>query len=91
MSAAKPKPAPQFARQLLQELLAQRQTAGDIEDLLKDLRKAFIEHALGRGVDPSSGLRETRGGRTPHGQLAQRLDAQNDSHGRSRGHDSGAA
>jgi putative transposase len=46
MSEAKPTPAPQFERHLLQQLLAERQTAGEIEDLLKDLRKAFIEHAL---------------------------------------------
>lgn len=46
MSEAKQKIAPQFDRQLLQQLLAERHTAGEIEDLLKDLRKAFIEHAL---------------------------------------------
>ena len=46
MSETKPKAARQFDRQLLQQLLADRQTAGEIEDLLKDLRKAFIEHAL---------------------------------------------
>jgi putative transposase len=37
---------PAFSPELLQQLLADRKTAGDIEDLLKDLRKAFIEHAL---------------------------------------------
>ncbi|MBI1765928.1 MAG: IS256 family transposase [Acidobacteria bacterium] len=37
---------PAFAPELLQQLLAERKTAGEIEDLLKDLRKAFIEHAL---------------------------------------------
>jgi putative transposase len=46
MSETKPKLAPPFDRQLLTHLLAERQTAGEIEDLLKDLRKAFIEHAL---------------------------------------------
>lgn len=35
-----------FSPALLQQLLAERKTAGEIEDLLKDLRKAFIEHAL---------------------------------------------
>jgi putative transposase len=37
---------PAFAPELLQQLLAERTIAGEIEDLLKDLRKAFIEHAL---------------------------------------------
>lgn len=46
MSETKSKLTPQFDRQLLQQLLAERQTAGEIEDLLKDLRKAFINHAL---------------------------------------------
>ncbi len=46
MSEAKPKTVPSFDRHLLQQLLAERQTAGEIEDRLKDLRKAFIEHAL---------------------------------------------
>ena len=35
-----------FDPDLLKQLLAERKTAGEIEDLLKDLRKAFIEHAL---------------------------------------------
>ena len=46
MSEAKQQPAIQFDPQLLQQLLAERKSAGAIEDLLKDLRKAFIEHAL---------------------------------------------
>ena len=37
---------PAFDPQLLTQLLADRKTPGQIEDLLKDLRKAFIEHAL---------------------------------------------
>jgi putative transposase len=35
-----------FDPQLLNQLLAGKKTAGEIEDLLKDLRKAFIEHSL---------------------------------------------
>lgn len=46
MSTETNKPAPSFDPQLLKQLLADRQTAGEIEDLLKDLRKAFIEEAL---------------------------------------------
>ncbi len=75
MSEAKPKTVPSFDRQLLQQLLAERQTAGEIEDLLKDLRKAFIEHALRRRVDASSGLRKTRRNGAQHEQLTQWLDA----------------
>jgi transposase-like protein len=37
---------PAFDPQLINHLLSGRQTAGEIEDLLKDLRKAFIESAL---------------------------------------------
>jgi len=37
---------PAFDPQLLDQLLADRKTPGEIEDLLKGLRKAFIEHAL---------------------------------------------
>ena len=37
---------PSLDPQLVNQLLAGRQTAGEIEDLLKDLRKAFIESAL---------------------------------------------
>jgi hypothetical protein len=37
-----PKPDPQ----LVNQLLSGRKTAGELEDLLKDLRKAFIESAL---------------------------------------------
>jgi putative transposase len=37
-----PKPDPELVKQLL----SGRKTAGEIEDLLKDLRKAFIENAL---------------------------------------------
>ncbi len=44
-SDTQPKPA-SFEPDLLKQLLAERKTAGEIEDLLKDLRKAFIEHAL---------------------------------------------
>jgi putative transposase len=45
--SVEPKPkAPSIDPQLLNQLLAGKKTAGDIEDLLKDLRKAFIEHAL---------------------------------------------
>ena len=46
MSATKPKTVPSFERQLRQQLLAARQPSGEIAELLKDLRKAFIEHAL---------------------------------------------
>jgi hypothetical protein len=38
--------APAFDPDLLKQLLAERKTAGEIEDMLKDLRKAFIEQAL---------------------------------------------
>ncbi|MFN7949481.1 MAG: IS256 family transposase [Blastocatellia bacterium] len=37
---------PAFDSQLISQLLSGRKTAGEIEDLLKDLRKAFIESAL---------------------------------------------
>jgi len=37
---------PKIDPQLVNQLLAGRKTAGEIEDLLKDLRKAFIESAL---------------------------------------------
>jgi len=37
---------PSLDPQLVNQLLAGRQTPGEIEDLLKDLRKAFIESAL---------------------------------------------
>ena len=37
---------PAFDPQVLTQLLADRKTPGEIEDLLKGLRKAFIEHAL---------------------------------------------
>src|SRR5215204_5440700 len=45
--SVEPKPkAPSIDPQLLNQLLAGKKTAGEIEDLLKELRKAFIEHAL---------------------------------------------
>ena len=45
--SVEPKPkAPSIDPQLLNQLLAGKKTAGDIEDLFKDLRKSFIEHAL---------------------------------------------
>ena len=47
MSTEAKNPTLSFDPQLLNRLLAERKTAGEIEDLLKDLRKAFIEHALG--------------------------------------------
>jgi transposase-like protein len=37
---------PSLDPQLVNQLLASRQTPGEIEDLLKDLRKAIIESAL---------------------------------------------
>ena len=46
MSVEPKQKAPSIDPQLLNQLLAGKRTAGDIEDLLKDLRKAFIEHAL---------------------------------------------
>jgi hypothetical protein len=52
MSDTKPKTVPSFDRQVLQQLLAERQTAGEIEDLLKDLRKAFIEAQATENPDP---------------------------------------
>lgn len=44
--SAEPTKTSAFDPQLLTQLLADRKTPGQIEDLLKDLRKAFIEHAL---------------------------------------------
>ncbi|MFM8424711.1 MAG: IS256 family transposase [Chloroflexota bacterium] len=38
---------PKYDPQLIAQLMAGRKTPGEIEDLLKDLRKAFIESALG--------------------------------------------
>jgi len=38
---------PKYDPQLIAQLMAGRKTPGDIEDLLKDLRKTFIESALG--------------------------------------------
>jgi len=46
MSVKSAQQTPSIDPQLLNQLLAGKKTAGDIEDLLKDLRKAFIEHAL---------------------------------------------
>jgi transposase-like protein len=36
----------EFNQQLINQLLSGSKTAGETEDLLKDLRKAFIESAL---------------------------------------------
>jgi hypothetical protein len=38
--------APKLDPQLVNQLLSGRKTAGEIDDLLKDLHKAFIESAL---------------------------------------------
>ena len=38
---------PKYDPQLIAQLMAGRKTPGEIEDLLKDLRKTFIESALG--------------------------------------------
>src|SRR5262245_44114270 len=46
MSVKSDQKTPSIDTQLLNQLLAGKKTAGEIEDLLKDLRKAFIEHAL---------------------------------------------
>jgi len=46
MSVDSKQKTPGFDPQLLNQLLAGKKSAGEIEDLLKDLRKAFIEHAL---------------------------------------------
>jgi putative transposase len=47
VSSTQPKQkTPAFDPQLINQLLSGRKTAGEIEDLLKDLRKAFIEGAL---------------------------------------------
>ncbi len=47
MSKASNRKTPQFDPQIINQLLTNRKTPGDIEDLLKDLRKTFIESALG--------------------------------------------
>ncbi len=46
MSVETNQKTPKLDPQIVNQLLAGRQTAGEIEDLLKDLRKAFIESAL---------------------------------------------
>jgi hypothetical protein len=46
MSVKSDQKTPSIDPQVLKQLLAGKKTAGEIEDLLKDLRKAFIEHAL---------------------------------------------
>jgi putative transposase len=47
VSSTQPKhKTPAFDPQLINQLLSGRKTAGETEDLLKDLRKAFIESAL---------------------------------------------
>lgn len=55
-----PTTTPSFAPELLQQLLAERKTPGEIEDLLKDLRKAFIEHALQGELTHLLGYESTR-------------------------------
>ena len=45
MSVQPKEKAPKLDPQLVNQLLSGRKTAGEIEDLLKDLRKAFIESA----------------------------------------------
>lgn len=46
MSVQPKEKTPKLDPQLVKQLLSGRKTAGEIEDLLKDLRNAFIEHAL---------------------------------------------
>src|SRR5262245_49627440 len=46
MSVKPKQKTPAFDPQLINQLISGRKTAGEIEDLLKDLRKAFIESAL---------------------------------------------
>src|SRR5262249_24073730 len=46
MSVQPKQKTPAFDPQLINQLLSGRKTAGEIEDLLKDLRKAFIKSAL---------------------------------------------
>jgi putative transposase len=46
MSVQPKQKTPKLDPQLINQLLSGRKTAGEIEDLLKDLRKAFIESAL---------------------------------------------
>jgi putative transposase len=46
MSVKSDQKSPSIDPQVLNQLLAGKKTAAEIEDLLKDLRKAFIEHAL---------------------------------------------
>jgi putative transposase len=46
MSVNKDQKTPSIDPQLLTQLMAGKKTASEIEDLLKELRKAFIEHAL---------------------------------------------
>ena len=82
MSAAKLKPVSQFDRQVLQQLLAERQTAGEIEDLLKDLRKAFLEHAL----QGTWAMRNTRLPDAGSGNSRNGSTRENHSHGRGRSH-----
>lgn len=47
MSKASNRKTPQFDPQIINQLMINRKTPGDIEDLLKDLRKTLIESALG--------------------------------------------
>ena len=46
MSVQPKQKTPKLDPQLVNQLLSGRKTAGELEDLLKDLRKAFIESAL---------------------------------------------
>src|SRR4030095_11008143 len=46
MSAQPKQKTPKLDPQLVNQLLSGRKTDGEIEDLLKDLRKSFIESAL---------------------------------------------
>jgi len=47
MSEKANRKTPQCDPQLIAQLMAGRKSPGDIEDLLKNLRKTFIESALG--------------------------------------------
>lgn len=47
MSVESKAKTPKVTAEIVSRLLGERKTAGEIEDLIKDLRKAFIESALG--------------------------------------------
>jgi hypothetical protein len=66
MSVQPKQKTPKLDPQLVNQSLAGRKTAGEIEDFLKDLRKAFIESALDGVLLICSAMRST----TPLGAIA---------------------